>query len=174
METPRLRSGPATPPCHRKIEGGVKKKAERKSEGKKTVKWARAKRRRGGGERKLEMKRGKRERLSQNGSGGGGGASLAILEAGWGPEHSARCEDRHGSVLQPSLRFNSAGKELLVPPRPPQPPNLHSHPLPYLRTHHPIHQPERSIGEPHRSDSTTLSNDAQMGSVKYTPASASV
>lgn len=89
------------------------------------------------------------------GRGGGRAGSLAIPEAGWDPEHSARCEDRQSSVLQPSLRFNLSGKGLLFPP---PPPNLLSHPLLYLRIHHPIHRPACSIGEPHRSDSTTLSN----------------
>lgn len=79
---------------------------------------------------------------------------IGRFEAGQEPEHSAWCEDRQSSVLQPSLRFNSAGKELPLF----FPPNLHSHLLPCPCIHRPIHQPLCSIARPHRSDSTTLSN----------------
>ncbi len=56
-----------------------------------------------------------------------------LVEAGEEPEPSAWYENRQSSVPQPSLRFNSAGKELLFPPKS----ALSSSPLPLHPSPHP-------------------------------------
>lgn len=110
------------------------------------------------------------------GRGGGRASSLAIPKAGWDPEHSAQCEDRQSSVLQPSLRFNLSGKGLPPTPSPALPTHtkfaLSSSPLPQNTSSHPS---ARVFDR--RTAPLTLNNPfkgAETASVKYTPVSASV
>lgn len=91
-----------------------------------------------------------------------------LVEAGLEPEASAWYENRQSSVRQPSLRFNSAGRELLPPTKKKKKKNLHSHLLPLLLhaspypSHTPFHSPTASpFTQPH------FQTD-QMGSVHPT------
>lgn len=95
-----------------------------------------------------------------------------LVEAGLEPEASAWYENRQSSVWQPSLRFNSAGKELLPPTQKKK--NLHSHLLPLLLhaspypSHTPFHSPTASPFTQRHFQTD------QMGSVKHTPLSAAI